>query len=253
MRRLPNVVLPLLLSDLPVVFWWPGEAGLRDPFLFDMLAPAQRFVVDTVGFVHVERALITLDALRRRPGVSVDLADLNWGRLLPWRELIAQFWDVAPWRTHLSRLDRIEIELTKPTPGRSNRPQALLLAGWLASRLKWTPQYMERRADGYKLTAKRRGGPVEVLIHITAGESAGLRAVRFFRDRGRQAAFAVTAGQGDSATMTVQIGGVDTYQRTARIERLEEPELLAHDLDMATGETIFEDALGAAASFLRSS
>src|SRR6185312_7906617 len=126
LRRLPNVVLPLLLSDLPVVFWWPGEPALREPLLYDMLRPANRFVVDTLGFVHVERSLVTLDALRSRPGVGIDLADLNWGRLLPWRELIAQFWDVPTWRSHLARLGRVEIELGKPANSRSNRAQALL-------------------------------------------------------------------------------------------------------------------------------
>jgi glucose-6-phosphate dehydrogenase assembly protein OpcA len=133
MRRVPNVVLPLLLADLPVVVWWPGEPPLREPLLFDFIDPAARFVVDTLGFVHVERTLINLNNLRVRPTIRIDLGDLNWDRLLPWRELVAQFWDVPAWRTRLRSLDRVEIDLGKPAGGRSNRAQGLLMAGWLAS------------------------------------------------------------------------------------------------------------------------
>jgi glucose-6-phosphate dehydrogenase assembly protein OpcA len=253
LRRVPNVVLPLLLSDLPVVFWWPGEPALREPLLYDMLRPANRFVVDTLGFVHVERSLVTLDALRSRPGVGIDLADLNWGRMLPWRELIAQFWDVPTWRSHLARLARVEIQLGKPADSRSNRAQALLLAGWLASRLGWTPTGMERLRDGYRLRARRRGGQVELRIAISAQETSGLRRIELAREGARQTAtFAVAAAEGDSAQMSVRLGGEEVYTRTARIERLDEAELLATELDMSSSDTVFEEALGAAAGFLRS-
>lgn len=253
LRRVPNVVLPLLLSDLPVVFWWPGEPALREPMLYDMLRPANRFVVDTLGFVHVERSLVTLDALRRGPGVNVDLADLNWGRLLPWRELVAQFWDAPAWRSHVNRVDRVEIELGKPPSARSNRAQALLLAGWLASRLGWTPTGMERLRDGYRLRARRRGGVVEIAISISPQESSGLRLVRFTRESARHAAtFAIAASEQDTAQMSVQLHGQDVYARTARIERLPEAELLATELDMSSADSVFEDALAAAAAFLRS-
>jgi glucose-6-phosphate dehydrogenase assembly protein OpcA len=253
LRRLPNVVLPLLLSDLPVVFWWPGEPALREPLLYDLLRPANRFVVDTLGFVHVERSLVMLDALRNRPGLSIDLADLNWGRLLPWRELVAQFWDVPAWRAHLNRVDRVEIQLGKPTDARSNRAQALLLAGWLASRLGWSPTGMERLRDGYRLQARRRGGEVEIQVSIATEPTSGLRRIGFARQGARQpASFAVAASEGDTAQMSVQIGGQAVYERTARIERLTEAELLATELDMSSSDTVFEDALGAAAGFLRS-
>jgi glucose-6-phosphate dehydrogenase assembly protein OpcA len=252
LRRVPNVILPLLLSDLPVVLWWPGEPALREPVLFDLLTPANRFVVDTLGFVHVERSLIALDGLRQRPGMTIDLADLNWGRLLPWRELVAQFWDVPAWRAHLGRLDRIEVELGKPDNGRSNRAQALLLVGWLASRLGWKPTGMDRLRDGYRLRAKRRGGEVEIVIRITAQSTSGLRSIRFSRKTARQSAeFALAATDRDSALMTIQLDGQDAYSRNVRIERLDEAELLAAELDVNVGDTTFEDALGSAAAFLK--
>src|SRR5581483_4277419 len=116
----------------------------------DLIEPATRLVVDTLGFVHVECSLINLSNLRHRPTVRIDLGDLNWDRLLPWRELIAQFWDVPAWRSRLRALDRVEIDLGKPAGGRSNRAQALLLAGWLAAQAGWhdaPPRWLPAQGD----------------------------------------------------------------------------------------------------------
>ena len=66
-RRLPNAILPLLIADLPVVLWWPGEPPLRDPMLYDLLEPAYRFVVDTSQGAHLERYLGGLSTVPSRP------------------------------------------------------------------------------------------------------------------------------------------------------------------------------------------
>src|SRR5439155_11551848 len=128
-----------------------------------------------------------------------------------------------------------------------------LLAGWLASRLGWTPVSMERLRDGYRLRARRRGGQVEIQITISTQPTSGMRLVRFKRQSARQSAtFSVAASERDTAQMSVQLGGQDSYQRTARIERLTEAELLATELDTSTVDTVFDDALAAAAAFVRS-
>ena len=38
------------------------------------------------------------------------ISDLNWGRITPWRELIAQFFDVTEYRPYLVNVNEIEIE-----------------------------------------------------------------------------------------------------------------------------------------------
>lgn len=248
LRRVPNVVLPLLLAELPVVLWWPGEPPLREPLLYDLLEPATRFVVDTLGFVHVERTLISLNNLRQRPTVRVDLGDLNWDRLLAWRELVAQFWDVPSWRSQLRSVERVEIDLGKPAGGRSNRAQALLMAGWLASRLGWRPEGMLRRSDGYRLIARRGRRDVEIDVRILPGQPSGLRGVRVSTGK---VVFAVEAQGSDAAAMTIgPPGGEPTYQRVARLEQLDEPQLLAHELDTTTVDRVYVESLQAAASFL---
>jgi glucose-6-phosphate dehydrogenase assembly protein OpcA len=253
-RRLPNAILPLLLADLPVVLWWPGEPPLRDPILYDMLEPAYRFVVDTSQGAHLERYLGGLNNLRHRPGLRFDMVDLNWERLLPWRELIAQFWDVPGWRNALKGLDRVEIDLARPPGGRSNRSQALLIAGWLTSRLGWSPHRIERLRDGYDVTARRLGRSVLFKIRIASGERAGLRAVRFFVDTARHhSTWSVRATPDDLAEVVVERDGeLAAPTRVVRMESFSEPELVASALDTLRGETVFEQALEAVAQWLAS-
>jgi glucose-6-phosphate dehydrogenase assembly protein OpcA len=253
LRRVPNVVLPLLLAELPVVLWWPGEPPLREPLLFDLLEPATRFVVDTLGFVHVERTLINLNNLRQRPTVRVDLGDLNWDRLLAWRELVAQFWDVPAWRAQLRSVDRVELDLGKPAGGRSNRAQGLLLVGWLASRLGWKPRGMERRNDGYRMVARRSRRDLEIIVRILPGQPSGVRALRLGVGA-KKVVYAVRAEGSDGAVMTIgPEDGEPTYQRIARLETLDEPQLLAQELDTTTVDRVYEESLGAAAAFLTTS
>jgi glucose-6-phosphate dehydrogenase assembly protein OpcA len=251
-RRIPNAVLPLLRADLPVVLWWPDEPPLREPFLYDLLEPAYRFVVDTSQGMHLERYLTQLNGLRRRPGLAVDLTDLNWERMLPWRELIAQFWDVPGWRSALRGLDRVEIDLGRPPGGRSNRSQGLLVAGWLASRLGWTPQRIQRLSNGYTLTARRPGGSVAFEIRIAPDALAGLRAVRFHVDTARHhSSWEIRAAADECADVAVHRDGNPLgAPRVARLETFSEPELVAGALDTLRGEMIFEDALDAVATWL---
>jgi glucose-6-phosphate dehydrogenase assembly protein OpcA len=251
-RRIPNAVLPLLRADLPVVLWWPGEPPLREPFLHDLLEPAYRFVVDTSDGTHLERYLTQLNGLRRRPGLAVDLVDLNWERLLPWRELIAQFWDVAAWRSQLRGLDRVEIDLGRPAGGRSNRSQGLLVAGWIGSRLGWTPQRIQRRADGYTLTARRPGGSVAFEIRIAPDPLGGLRGVRFFVDTERHRSSWEVRASGDGCADVVvrRDGAVVGVPRVAPLESYREAELLGRALDTLRGEAVFEGALDTVATWL---
>ena len=252
-RRIPNLVLPLLLADLPAIVWWPGEPPMRDPFLYDMLEPANRLVVDTSEFIHVERALLELNTLRYRPGLSVDLADLNWARILPWRELIAQLWDVSDWHPHLHKITKVEIDLGRPTGGRSNRPQALLLAGWLASRLKWEPMSLERMPDGYRMQAKHGRQRIEILVHINVDKRSGVRAVRLHAESARSTSiFSVTASLNDTASTTVERRGVaESVTRVSRLEEFSEHECLAQELDSTVDDRIFDEALAGAVGFLR--
>lgn len=113
-----SVTLPLLAPDAPVVTWWHGP-------------PPDVIATDAVG-VHSDRRITDCgwldagaDGLRQRahdyaPGDT----DLGWTRTTQWRSALASSFDSV---TDEPRSAKVL--------GSPESPAALLLAGWLSSRL----------------------------------------------------------------------------------------------------------------------
>ena len=73
---------------------------------------------------------------------SFHVVDLAWLRSTPWRERIAMSFDPPALRPELGRITGVAV---RHHP--ESEVAALLLVGWLASRLGWTPGAMVRRTD----------------------------------------------------------------------------------------------------------
>lgn len=113
-----SVTLPLLAPDAPVVAWWFGAPP--DQIAFDPLGVfADRRITDVV------RAKEAVPALKQRafdyaPGDT----DLSWTRITGWRAAMASAFDTAT-----------GVATAATVLGDQSDPSALLLAGWLSSRL----------------------------------------------------------------------------------------------------------------------
>lgn len=145
-RSIEHITQPLLKPHLPVYLWW-----LNDPpsnaALFEALSKlSNRIIVDSSSFLTPETSLRDLSTLAQTFSES-SLSDLNWGRITPWRELVAQFFDSAEYRPYLAGISSIEIDhAAEPFAQRTRTEQgdvspnaacALLLAGWLEMQLGW--------------------------------------------------------------------------------------------------------------------
>jgi hypothetical protein len=112
-----SVVLPLLISDLPVFLRWRGTPPWRSPELEQLVDVVDRLVVDSTEWDELPHAYAHLAELF--DGVAV--SDIAWSRTSRWRRLLASLWpdiaDVGAVRVH------------------GTAAQALLIGGWLRSRL----------------------------------------------------------------------------------------------------------------------
>ena len=125
-----SIVLPLLLPDLPVFLRWRGRPPFGSDVLDDLVEVVDRLVVDSREWDEVRAGLRRLAELFERTVVS----DIAWARTLPWRVEIARLWpDVA---------DAHELRVTGP------ESEALLLVGWLRSRLGRDVELAHEPADG---------------------------------------------------------------------------------------------------------
>jgi hypothetical protein len=112
-----SIVLPLLISDLPVFCRWRGRPEWGAPSFEQLVEVIDRLVVDTTEWPDVPADYADLAELFDRVAVS----DIAWDRTERWRGLLASLWpgiaDVKSMRVH------------------GTRAQAHLLRGWLVSRL----------------------------------------------------------------------------------------------------------------------
>jgi glucose-6-phosphate dehydrogenase assembly protein OpcA len=145
-RSAANIIHPLLKPELPVYIWWLNDPPHNDAVFRNLVQLSNRVIVDSNSFLTPEEGILSLASLiEALPDTA--FSDLNWGRITPWRQLVAQFFDLAEYRPYLDGVDSIEIEhavapLAVPTRTEQgdvspNPIRALLLAGWLKTRLGW--------------------------------------------------------------------------------------------------------------------
>ncbi|MDI7276578.1 MAG: glucose-6-phosphate dehydrogenase assembly protein OpcA, partial [Anaerolineae bacterium] len=182
LERAPAVILPLLLRDLPVVLWWPGEVPTGAPLFLRLLANTDRLVVDSASAADPEALLPRLTALAHAEQCQCAIGDLNWRRLTPWRELTAQLFDPPDSRPCLRRIERVRLECAE-APGRRDATQAYLFTAWLATRLGWAPAPLvwSEGAEGERMNLLRGAEPVSVdLVRLPLRDgTAGLQRVSF--------------------------------------------------------------------------
>ena len=112
-----SVVMPLLVSDLPVFLRWRGPLPFGAVELEQLVGVADRLVVDSREWPDAEGDLALLPELFDRIVVS----DISWARTERWRAAVADLWPAVAGAT--------TIRVAGP------RTEAELLRGWLASRL----------------------------------------------------------------------------------------------------------------------
>lgn len=121
---LPRTVESFYAPDLPVLVWW--QARLDRPDLLQFMDSADRLVVDSRYFTTDEmKQLAHLVGESHHSHTAV--SDLNWARLTPYRQLFTQFFDSVDLREGLKDIRTFTIEASEPT--------AMLVKGWLLSRL----------------------------------------------------------------------------------------------------------------------
>jgi glucose-6-phosphate dehydrogenase assembly protein OpcA len=141
---LATIADPLVVTDLPTLLWSPhGHHEIVDA----LLGLAQAVLLDSVDEPDFCAAIERARALSQRAYV----VDLAWLRSTPWRERIATTFDPPAMRRELREISKVTIR---------HHPEsaiaAMLLVGWLASRLEWKVESL--RADGHKLLGQAHAG-----------------------------------------------------------------------------------------------
>ena len=207
-----------------MILWWPGRPQFDNALFNDLCQLADRLVVDTdEGFDDTD--LTRLLEVARRPKARASIGDLNWARLIAWRHVAAQFFDMPGMLARLAHVHGVSIYHGSD----GSTAQARLLGGWIRSRLATVGIDVPlefRRDESFE------HGVCRFLIY-TGGEEG-------------QARFSLSRLRGNRLSSQIRLGDQDLAARTVRLESRAPEELLGFELTLPGHDVLFERALAAA-------
>jgi glucose-6-phosphate dehydrogenase assembly protein OpcA len=170
---LVTIVDPLVVTDLATLLWSPhGHPEAVDA----LLELAQAVLVDSLDDPSWSEAIERACALRKQAYV----VDLAWLRSTPWRERVAAAFDSRAMRAELEKIETVAV---RHHP--DSTVAAMLLVGWLGSRLGWEMGRLS--ANGGVLTGTARGGSVAIRLEpAPEQEVRGLESVAIATADGRR-------------------------------------------------------------------
>ncbi len=281
-RHLGAIVAPLLVHDLPVTLWWPGEPPFESVAARDLLAMADRLVVDgsTWGGDGLPR-LREMSAAMDRDRLAV--SDFALTRQSRWREAIASVFDLPEFTQFLPSIKRIAVTYgthdQTGAPGSTNVVKPVYHVAWLASRLGMSVGRPLAPVDGPRSAARPatkgparpasrpaiHGGPplhrglagqlrtgrsdVAVVVRpIVSPMPAGttLRVELLAERRGSELRADVTA-EADTVHVHVWLDGILALDRSFLAARRTEVDLLGDALEAGGVDHVARDAIRTAA------
>jgi glucose-6-phosphate dehydrogenase assembly protein OpcA len=279
-RHLSAVATPLIIHDLPVTVWWPGEPPLSSPAARELLSGADRLVVDgsTWSGDGLGRLREMAEVQETTPLAISDFALIRQSR---WREAIASIFDDPDFLPYLRSVRRIAVTHSTHdetgAPGSTNLVKPIYHVGWLASRLglsvvrPLSPVGGGARAAmigarpgrasgkptiGRGLVGTLSDGRAEVGVVVrpvvsTTPPGTTLRVELLAERRGSELRADVTA-EAETVHVRVWQDGVEALDRHFRAPRRNDTDLLAEAIEAGRRDPIAAGALRSAAALIGS-
>ncbi len=273
--HLSAIAEPLIVHDLPVTVWWPGEPPISSRPARDLFDCADRLIVDAStwngdGLTRLQELAHLVDTSR------LTVSDFALVRQSRWREAIASIFDDADFLPFLRSLRRIAVTYSTHdetgAPGSTNMVKPLYHVGWLASRLGLSvrkplapvtgrPAPARGAKGGSNRPAMSRGvaatlsdGRAEVAVVVRPVASptppgTTLRVELLAERRGSELRADVTA-EAENVHVRVWQDGVEAMERQFRAPRRTDVDLLAESIEAGRRDPVAVDALRSAAAII---
>jgi glucose-6-phosphate dehydrogenase assembly protein OpcA len=233
-KHLPGVVLPLIVSSLPSFLWWVGEPPWTSALMESLVDGSDRMIVDIGEMSHIEASLTALEQMVLRKSARCALSDTSWTAQSPWRDLVAQFFDIRAALPYLGAIERVTIDFATGEEGDfENSGQAYLFAGWLSSRLGWKSQQAQASAfDANRQHAMRdvNGRTIALEINPRFGVSQ--------RNWWERDLYMATLEKEDSISPWVRPGALMSVHIFARLEGKRATFTVGREQDLAHATTL---------------
>jgi glucose-6-phosphate dehydrogenase assembly protein OpcA len=205
-----TVAQGLIVPDLPVVLYCPDQQLCQSDSFQSLIPLATKLIVDSGN----SQDLSLIEYLHKTDTRNLDVGDLMWNRLTPWRESIARIFDRPENARAAYSLDNIQMLYSGPDDG----PGVVYLGAW----------FMHTLGAGVHLNVARGVGP----------SYASIARIDLHGPR-----FEATVDLTDPNGGEIRSG---TLRQHVVFPQQGECELLRRELALAGRDRIFEDVLGLA-------
>ena len=239
-RALASAVLALLVPEVTVAVWAMGGGLAEAPLVDEIADSADQLYFDAAEGSDVADAWMRAIAIAKEH--DLELRDLAWWRTATWRALVSQLFDNDDALSELGRLTSISIVSGGARPA----AEALLVAGWLVSRLGITIADAAAGPDGVTATLYDGSRGVQLSIRRD-GSEVPLRSLEL---RGPRAAFNVDIDAARGHMHVSETWGERESRRTVACPPEDDASLFGDALDGGDDPSVYIDAVNVALSLL---
>lgn len=171
LNEIPPVMYGLLAPDLPSVLWSRGDAWWDAPAFHELVEMIGKLILDSRRYGDRDQAFARIRSLRDQ---RKRIADLAWGSVTAWRQLIAHALELPANRARLGDVRSVRVAGRE---GESVVPP-LYLAAWLKRSLTTATVTLERDPPGPGEVSRviLSGSDWEIAFHRTESDAVEVEA-----------------------------------------------------------------------------
>lgn len=156
LNRVPFIILPNLVPDLPLHLLWGQDPTTDTIILPQLISWADRLIFDMSNEQNPKDfSSHILKLMSLHP--HIDFVDINWILINGWRKVLKQVFNSPASIQQLQQCASIQITYNNRDLFPDNRIQSLYLLTWLASQLGWTIQEYHNEKGSYQFTCQESG------------------------------------------------------------------------------------------------
>ena len=164
LNRVPFLIYPHLIADLPIYLFWSPDLIKDTAILPHIKQFATRIIIDSENTDDLQSFCQSI--LKQLESTSRNIVDMNWFRIGGWRQIIARTFDSEDRIDLLKKATHVKIAYNHLPDPEATQPktQAIYLQAWLASCLHW--KFKKLESDDGKLVFHYLVNSSSIQIHL---------------------------------------------------------------------------------------
>jgi glucose-6-phosphate dehydrogenase assembly protein OpcA len=239
-----GTIIPLLVPDLPIYLWTPGDIAPEDDTLRQLARSSDHWIVDSRRLSQWTSKIEVTESLTSEAEASPHLHDLAWTWLRHWRETIAEIFDPASMRNYLAGVTSVRI-VYKPETSDLPAVEAVMTASWIMRQLDWTGSSVGKDGDDWVISVHSEQRGLLITLHPETTASRPITEVVIESEvDGRRARIQSSVVPGsEEVTTEVDAPDIPCVRRTVNLPSISRCREVCHVLDAPGADRLYEHVL----------